>query len=180
MSTTTRILIGLALLVALVACLFAGVKGIDQRGYNRAKAEATAALEEQKREADRLMATETAKTREAEEALRSAKQFQDNKDVQAQSTVADLSRRLRQLTAGNTGRLRDPNAPECGRGGGGTEAQAATTARAGPEDGAQAGGLLSEQLSELLQRHAAEADSINAAYASCRADAFAMRQSLDD
>lgn len=176
MSATTRILIGLGLLLALVLALY----GIDQRGYSRAKAEATVALGAQKREAGQVLATETAKTREAEEALRSAKQVQDTKDAQAQSTVADLSRRLRQLTAGNAGRLRDPNAPECGRGSSGAEAKTATAPRAGPEDGAQAGGLLSEQLSELLQRQATEADSINAAYASCRADAFAVRELLHD
>lgn len=165
----------LALLVALVACVFLGVKGIDQRGYQRAQVEATAALEEQKRQASKLLATETAKTRAAEEALRTNKLNQDKKDAQAQSTVADLARRLRQLSADNAGRLRDPNAPSCGGGGSGTSAEAATTTGPGGEHPAHAGGLLSAELSGLLFRLASEADAINAAYASCRADALQVR-----
>lgn len=165
----------LALLVALVACVFLGVKGIDQRGYQRAQAEATAALKEQKKQASELLATETAKTRAAEEALRTFKLNQDKKDAQAQSTVADLSRRLRQLSADNAGRLRDPNAPGCGGSGSGPEAEAATAAGSGADDRAHAGGLLSAELSGLLRQLAAEADAINLAYASCRSDALQVR-----
>lgn len=175
MSPLVKVGAVLALLVALIACLFAGFKGIDQRGYNRAQAEATAALQAQKREAGELLATETAKTRAAEEALRTFKLNQDNKDAQAQATNADLSRRLHQLTIGNAGRLRDPSAPGCGGGGSGTPSGAGTPARAGAEDGAQAGGLLSAELTGLLQRLASEADAINIAYASCRADAYSVR-----
>jgi len=176
MSPLVKVGAVLLLLVAMLVCLFAGVKAIDQRGYDRAKSEATEALQAQKREADQMLAAETAKTRAVEESLRAFKLNQDNKDAQAQSTVADLSLRLRQLTAGTAGRLRDPNAPGCGGSGSGTQAEASTTARSGPEDRAEAGGLLSAELSELLQRQAAEADSINAAYASCRADAFTVRE----
>ncbi len=165
----------LALLVALVACVFLGVKGIDQRGYQRAQSEATAALEKQKRQAGEQLATETAKTRAAEEALRTNKLNQDKKDAQAQSTVNDLSRRLRQLSADSAGRLRDPNAQGCGGSGSGPEAEAATTAGSGGEHPAEAGGLLSAELSGLLFRLASEADAINLAYASCRADALQVR-----
>lgn len=165
----------LLLLIAVLVCLFAGVKAIDQRGYDRAKAEATAALEAQKREANQVLATETAKTRAVEESLRAFKLNQDNKDAKAQSTVADLSRRLRQLTADNAGRLRDPNAPGCGGSGSGTKAEAATATRASPEDGAEAGGLLSEPLTKFLFEQAASADELNNAYISCKVDAMNVR-----
>lgn len=165
----------LALLVALVACVFLGVKGIDQRGYQRAQSEATAALAQQKQQAGELLATEAAKTRSAEEALRTNKLNQDKKDAQAQSTVADLSRRLRQLSADNAGRLRDPNAQGCGGSGSGPEAEAASATGSGGEHPAHAGGLLSAELSGLLRQLAGEADAINLAYASCRADALQVR-----
>jgi hypothetical protein len=174
MSPLVKVGAVLALLVALVACLFAGVKGIDQRGYNRAKSEATAALEAQKREADQVLATETAKTRTAEAALRTFKLNQDTKDAQAKVTIATLSNRLHSL-AGNDGRLRDPNAPGCGGVSGSPQGEAAAASPDRPGDGAQAGGLLSAELTGLLQRLAGEADAINLAYASCRSDALQVR-----
>lgn len=176
----TDILIKIAAVMALLVILYTGEQYIEGRGYDRAKAEATAALEAQKRKAGEVLATETAKTRAAEESLRTFKLNQDNKDAQAQATVADLSRRLRQLTAGTAGRLRDPNAQGCGGSSGGPQGKAVTPAPDRPGDGAEAGGLLSAELTGLLQRLASEADAINTAYASCRADAFAVRELLND
>lgn len=175
MSPLVKVGAVLVLLIAMLACLFFGVKAIDQRGYDRAKAEATAALEAQKREAGGVLATETAKTRAAEESLRTFKLNQDNKDAQAQATVADLSRRLRQLSAGTAGRLRDPNAQGCGGSSCGPQGEAVTPAPDRPGDAAEAGGLLSAELTGLLQRLASEADAINTAYASCRSDALQVR-----
>ena len=174
MSPLVKVGAVLVLLIAMLACLFFGVKAIDQRGYDRAKAEATAALEAQKREAGGVLATETAKTRAAEESLRTFKLNQDNKDAQAQVTIADLSNRLHRL-AGNAGRLRDPNAQGCGGSSGSPKGQAATPAPDRPGDAAEAGGLLSAELTGLLHRLASEADAINTAYASCRSDALQMR-----
>jgi len=175
MSPLVKVGVVLALLIAMLACLFFGVKAIDQRGYDRAKAEATAALEAQKREASEVLATEIAKTRAAEESLRTFKLNQDNKDAQAQNTIAALSGRVRQL-AGPAGRLRDPNAQGCGGSGSGAQGEAATPAPDRPGDGAEAGGLLSAELTGLLQRLASEADAINTAYASCRADTLQVRE----
>ena len=163
-----------AILLGLLLALMFGVRAIDQRGYQRASAEATAALEKQKREAAAELASETAKTRAAEQALRDFKTNQDIQDAKAQSTVADLSRRLRQR-AGQSGRLRDPNAPGCGGSGGGATGEAATAPGSGATDPAETGGLLSAELTGLLQRLTAEADEINIAYASCRADAYQVR-----
>jgi hypothetical protein len=170
----TNILIKVGLILAVLVILFTGEQYIEGRGYDRAKAEATAALEAQKREAGEVLATETAKTRAAEESLRTFKLIQDNKDAQAQNTIAALSGRVRQL-AGPAGRLRDPNAQGCGGSGSGTQSEAATLAPDRPGDGAEAGGLLSTELTGLLQRLAIEADAINTAYASCRADTLQVR-----
>ena len=165
-----------AILLGLLLALMFGVRAIDQRGYQRAKAEATAALKEQQRQAERLLSLETAKTRAAEESLRTFKLNQDIQDAKAKSKVADLSSRLRQLS-GQSGRLRDPNAPGCGRGSGGPTGEAATAPGSSAADPAEAAGLLSADLTGLLQRLTTEADEINLAYASCRPDAFAMRES---
>lgn len=163
-----------AIVLGLLLALMFGVRAIDQRGYDRAKAEATAALNDLKRQAERELASQTAKTLAAEQALRDFKTNQDIQDAKAQSTVADLSRRLRQL-GGPAGRLRDPNAHGCGGSSGGPAGEAATATRSGAADPAEAGGLLSVPLTELLQRALRESDDINIAYASCRADAYAVR-----
>ena len=163
-----------AILLGLLLALMFGVRAIDQRGYDRAKAEATAALKEQQRQAERELASQTARTIAAEQALHNFKTHQDIQDAKAQSTVADLSSRLRQL-AGQSGRLRDPNAHGCGRGSSGPTGEAATAPGAGAADPAEAGGLLSAELTGLLQRLTTEADEVNIAYASCRADAYQVR-----
>lgn len=170
MSTFAKVAILLGLLLALML----GVRLIDQNGYQRAKAEATAALKELQRQAERELASQTAKTRAAEQALHTFKTQQDIQDAKAQSTVADLSRRLRSL-AGAPGRLRDANAHGCGRGSSGPAGEAATATGGGATDPAEAGGLLSAELTGLLQRLTTEADEINVAYASCRADTYAVR-----
>lgn len=170
MSTFAKVAILLGLLLAIML----GVRLIDQKGYDRAKAEATAALKEQQRQAERTLATETAKTRAAEQALRDFKTNQDIQDAKRKSTVADLSRRLRQL-ADQSGRLHDPHAPGCGTGGSSPPSEAAPAAGGSSADPAVTGGLLSAELGGLLQRLTREADEINVAYASCRADAYAVR-----
>jgi hypothetical protein len=164
----------LATVLGLLLALLLAVRAIDQRGYQRATAEASNALQAQKREAAAVLATETAKTRAAEQALRDFKTNQDIQDAKAQSTVADLSRRLRQL-ADQSGRLRDPHAPGCGAGSGSAPSEAAPAASGGAEHPAEAGGLLSEQLTQFLFEQAASADDINVAYISCRADAYTVR-----
>ncbi len=144
------------------------------KGVRVTKATYEAAIEKKKAEAATLLATETAKTRTAEQALQAFTDSQNLKDANHEKTITDLSTRLRVL-AGPAGRLRDPHATGCG--GGGDSAQGAVASAPGdrPADGAEAGGLLSAELSGLLQRLQLEADTINVAYASCRADALAVR-----
>lgn len=170
----TDIFIKIAAAVALLAVLFFGEQYIEGRGYSRAQAECQAATNKLKAEAAAELASLTAKTRSAEQALQDLKNTQELQDATHQKTVDDLSSRLRDL-AGAHGRLRDPHAAGCGPSGGGATSEAAPAAGDRATDDAQVGGLLSADLSGLLQRLTREADDINAAYASCRADAFAVR-----
>lgn len=173
----TNILIKIAALVALLVLLFVGEQTIERRGYDRAMSEAQAQIEGSKRAAADRLALEIQKTRRAEEALQTAKNTQELKDANHQKAVESLSDRLRAL-AHSSGRLRDPysvQAAGCGAGGGSTPGEAAPAPGSRPGDPAEAGGLLSKQLTEFLLGQAAEADDINVAYASCRADAYAVR-----
>lgn len=177
MKAFIKVAVVLGLLLALMWSIKTAVHQIDQGGYKRASAEAAAALEKQKREASQALATEKAKTLAAEQALQRQAIQQEYTDAKHQTTVKDLSSRLR-LLAGRPGGLRDPNAPGCGGGSGGATGAADASTPGGAADPAQTGGLLSVPLVELLQRAMREADDINVAYASCRADAYAIRAAL--
>lgn len=171
MSTLAKILIALALLAA----LFGAEQYVEHLGYTRAKTEAAVVIKQLKIDAGVTLADEIAKTRAAETALQAALNTQNLKDADHETTVNDLSERLRHL-AGPAGRLRDPHATAgCRSGGGGTTGAAVSTAIDRPENTTEAGGLLSAELSGLLQRLTQEADDINVAYASCRADAYTVR-----
>ncbi|MEG2046096.1 MAG: hypothetical protein RR100_04535, partial [Comamonas sp.] len=63
---------------------------------------------------------------------------------------------------------------QCGSGGGGTQGDAAASAEAGAGNPAQAYGLLPESNSRRLGAVIAEAETVNAAYASCRAQLFKL------
>jgi hypothetical protein len=170
----TDILIKIAAVVALLVLLFFGEQYIEGRGYDRAKTEDGLQIEQNKRQAADLLAAETQRARAAENALQALKNAQDLKDHDHEKTVADLSDRLRAL-ADPAGRLRDPHAAGCGPSGSGTPSEAAPAPGGRPADPAEAGGLLSADLSGLLQQLTREADDINVAYASCRAEAYAVR-----
>jgi hypothetical protein len=160
----------LAILLALIAALQYG-----RHQYAAGVATTTdhyeAAIARQKAQAAELLAAETAKVLARESELQDIRQKQELQDAQHQQTTNALADRLRRL-GGPAGRLRDPNAtsPGCGRGGAG----APDAAPAGPPDRAadraDAGGLLSAELSALLRERLSQADQINLAYASCRAD----------
>ncbi len=169
--------IGAKLLMAcvLLAALFGAEQYIEGLGYTRAVAECTARVEKQKTDAAQTLAAETAKTRAAEKAVQELINQQDLQDATHQKTVSDLSDRLRRA-AGPAGRLRDPNATAgCGGGGGSPQGAAASATGDRAADTPEASGLLSADLSGLLQRLTREADDINTAYISCRADSSAVR-----
>jgi len=170
----TDILIKLGVVLALLVALFFGERYIEGRGADRQLAIDTAAITKQKAEAVATLASETDKVHRAEQALQDFKNHQELQDADHKKTVADLSDRLRRI-AGPAGRLRDPNAAGCGGSSGGAKGSDPAAAGDRPADPAQAGGLLSAELSGLLAGLTKEADDINIAYASCRADAFAIR-----
>lgn len=131
----------------------------------------------QKNEAAALLKKLTAERDALQVQLNTATEAQRKKDAENAKTIADQKRRLADLNAAGGGRLRDPNA---GRGCSCPGAQGATEAPAASGAGhpAEAGGLLSKELSGLLLRLTGEADDINAAYESARADALICRQAM--
>ena len=161
-----------AIAVAAVVCFGAGWTAQGWRADAKL-AKVNHSIDKQKQDAADLLIKETARANAAEKALQDAKNAQEVKDVQAQKTVNALQSRLAALTV--DGRLRDPNA---GRGGGSGGPQGSTPSATGnsPDRGTEAAGLLSAELTGLLQRLQREADEINNAYLSCRADAFAVRE----
>lgn len=173
----TGVLMKSGLVLALLAALLYAERYIEGMGYSRAHAKYEGAISKQKETAAALLATEINKARAAESALQAAKNDQEIQDAEHQKTVAGLSARLRDL-AGPSGRLRDPNAAGCGGGGGSATGPTAPAPGDRAADPAEAGGLLSAQLSGLLQQLTREADDINDAYSSCRADSFAVRELL--
>lgn len=163
--------------VILSAALIGGYLAWEshQQGIGEARATATynEKIEIQKKEAADVLKKETAKVAAAEKALQHFKNIQEVKDAGNKKITDNLSARLRDI-AGPTGRLRDPNA---GRGGDSSGANCGAPAGTGnrPDNGAEAPGLLSAELTRFLQQKLIEADEINLAYISCRADAEATR-----
>lgn len=149
-------------------------------GEARANARWQQATDKLKSEARDKLAAETAKVDKATDDLRKFKDAQELKDATNRQTVARLRDEVRAGTrAGGGPGLRDPWATGCG--GGGSSAQTADTARAdsGDPDRADAGRVVSAELEGLLLERLEKADAINIAYASCRADARALRATLN-
>lgn len=170
----------IALLLAVIA-LGISAFGLVHYGHSKGVAETTAtyetALSKQKAAASLKLADETAKTRSIEQALQTFKNEQDLKDEKHQTIVAAMSTRLRGL-AGPAGRLRDPNQTGCGSGGGGAQSATATATADRADDRAETGGLLSGPLTDLFLNITREADEINVAYTSCRADSIGIRKKI--
>lgn len=167
----------IAALVALITLVAAGGLWGEHRADQAEEATAArykAAIVELKLAASAKLAAAKDKVTQREAALQEAKDQQELKDATYQKTTADLSDRLRRA-AGAAGRLRDPHTPGCGASSGGAAAQAATAPAGGAADPAEAGGLLSVPLTDLLTEVLRESDAINVAYASCRADAYTVR-----
>lgn len=139
----------------------AAQKVIDQREVDKIKAEAALAL------AAAVKGKDT-----AEAALRAATAAQEEKDVANQKTIATLGRQLSAL-----GVLRDPyaKASGCGSGSSGPATAVAAAPRPGASDVTETTGLLSKELTGFLRQQADEADAINAAYISCRADLLGLK-----
>lgn len=135
-------------------------------------------IKEQKRVAAARLAELTAEVKAAQSALDEFRRNQEKADAIKRSIIDDQARRLAAAAAANGGKLRDPNASGCRGGGGGPEGQDPARPVDGAADAPQAGGLLSAQLSGLLQRLTREADAINDAYAVCKPDTVNLRRQL--
>lgn len=172
---TTLFRIGLG--AALAGSLYLGYQAIvsHHEEVGEARADARWQLKEKTREAAHAtaLAVETKKVTDAELSLNKFKTNQEITDARNKNTVAALSNRLG-LATDELGRLRDPNANN----GPATQGTADGSAFSGQGLGAKAGGLLSVQLSDLLSRLLREADEINGAYISCRADSASLRSVL--
>jgi hypothetical protein len=166
--------------IALVVAIAGGATyAVHHYGNKRAVAQYEldqAAVNKQKAEASAQLAAATAKVRATESALAAFKDKQEITDANNRELTQAQERRLVAI-AGPAGRLRDPYA---GRGGGsgGAAGQAPASAGGGAADAAESPGLLSKEASRFFLELAAEADEINNAYASCRADALNLRAAV--
>ena len=147
-----------------------------QQGDDAASLRWGSVVDKMKIEAAADLAKEVLKTKSVEDVLASALHERELKDADNHKTIEVLSTYIRNLV-GDTGRLRDPNATGCGSSGGGTAGQTFSSASSGPADGTETGGLLSVQITELFTGIVREADDINEAYISCRADSLQVRAS---
>lgn len=171
-----KLIAALLAFIALAGAVLAYGHWQYTRGVQHTATRYELAIKKQQAEAATLLSDETEKTRLLERALQAATHQQELKDATHQKAVSDLSDRLRRL-AGFGMRLRDPNATPagCWPSGGGAQGPTAAATGGRPADGAKAGGLLSAELTGLLQQLQREADDINVAYASCRTDTYAVR-----
>lgn len=175
---------------AILLVVAVGALAMETDTANKAKLEAQTqktavqtmktAIEKIKGDAALELAAETGKTLDLQTKLQDLKNTQEIRDAQNRKAVAALSDRLR-AAGGPTLRLRDPfQIGGCGGGGGSPAPQGASSAVGSGDNPAEAGGLLSAQLTGLLGRLTREADDINVAYISCRADAQSLRDTLNN
>jgi hypothetical protein len=168
-----KILAGLILLAAISGSLALWTEHERGIGDARTAARYEKALAIQKADAAKKLADAVASAAAAEKTLQDFKNKQEKDDAEHQQTVSNLSEQVR-ILAGNAGRLRDPNAGR-GHSCSGSASTAPATPAAGTADTTETDGLFSKGATELLERLTREADEINNAYASCRADAQAVR-----
>lgn len=164
------ICVGLLLSVAGVST----VAYVQVAGAQREAAQARETLAQERERHTQAVLTQGEQIRVAEKLLAAARTVQEKKDAENQITISNLRVELDRRSAAGRG-LRDPFAPACDRGG---DARSGPAAVAGGADPAEAGRLLSAGLERLLLDLAAEADAINAAYETCRADAVRVRSML--
>jgi hypothetical protein len=170
-----RIVLALAIAAALIGGYFTWEhhernigRAEIQKLWDADRVQWQAALDKQKAAAVMQLAAETKKAIEAEQRLNEFRTNQEKTDASHISTVAGLRAQLAHV------RLRDPfaEAPRCGGGGGGAASAPAAPADAGAANAADAPGLLSERTSADIRQLQFTADTINDAYASCRAAAM--------
>jgi len=127
---------------------------------------------------DKALADEVQKTHGVELKLSAALSAQELKDESHRKIVARYTGRISDLLAAGSGRLRDPNMPAASAPCSVPAPSDPALARSGADNTAEAGGLLSKELSGLLSARLQEADELNLAYASCRSDSITLRAAL--
>lgn len=167
------------------ACLCAGALALAAWGHWEANHFETAAaksdltLSNERRAAAKALAEKTALVLAKTNELESMRLAQEKRDGEAQATISDLHGDLQRSSRAAGGRgLHDPWAEPCRRDP--ANAPGAPAADPGGEDPAEAGRVLSAHLEGVLLDVLADADAINIAYASCRADAIGLRQKMEE
>ena len=167
--TAQAILLALCLCLAGAAYLFRK----DAVSSSQALADLNAQVAQQSLEAEKLLLTLTAE-RDAKQAELDAYQAeQERKDAYAQLEIARLTHELEHRPI----RVRYLQ-PASGQGSGGSKDQSDTHPQTGGGHGAETHGVLPEENARSLKQVIAEAEGINAAYASCRAQLFALDSAL--
>ena len=128
-----------------------------------------AAIRKQNDEAAALLAKLTSEAKVKQQALDTFNATRNENDATNETVISLLADKLHAARV-----LYDPNATGCS--GGSAQGQTAPGAQVGGANSAQSGGVLSAELSGLLTRLTSEADTLNAAYISCRADAYEVRK----
>jgi hypothetical protein len=144
-----------------------------------AKQQIEAQLVQQKKDAKALYDELAAKNKQLQSELDAGKAREEADHEKRRNDSKAASAALAGDIARNGGVLIDPNAAGCRRSGAGTETHADAAAASDAGSGAETGGVLSRPLSQLLQRVADEAQSINDAYALCRADNALIRRAVE-
>lgn len=161
----------LVLLFALVMTLF-GIKHFQRKAQVVANElqQLQASVVAQNRTAEATLARLTLERNAAQAQLDQVYQQQEKADDQAVQEIARLTGELEQRPV----RVRIvASSTTCGAGRGGSTGNQATPTTTGAADTTQAYGVLPESNSRRLGAVIAEAETINAAYASCRAVLFA-------
>ena len=164
--------------LALLTALFFSEQYIEGLGAKKEVLACSAKIEAGNAQAGRDLAAATAKVADQQIKLQAMVDKQNIEDSKHAETSAILTDHIHTLAALYAGRLRDPNASPS-RGGGscsGAVSQVAGTANDRGGNGAEANGVLSTDLTGLLQRLTKESDRINDAYTSCRSTAVKDRQ----
>ena len=156
------------LLLAVIAGGYFGYEHWANVKRNEGAEPYIAAIVRQKAEASALLATLTEANTRTEKRLQDFANDRNENDQVNEGAISVLADKL------HAARLRDPAASGCG--GPSPGGQVAASSGAGGKDSTEAGGLLSDRTSEFLRSQARLADDINAAYQSCRADAYEVRK----
>ena len=137
------------------------------------------AIEAQKKEAAEKLAAINATVVAQQKRIDDAYELQEKTDDMSSKTLEQVRAELARMRA-TARRMQHIPDPGAGRGDGGGSANGQASAGNGPgaEDAAQAPGVLhvSEDPEAAADDDAYDADAINAAYASCRAQALVLRK----